>query len=401
VTHKSSDLKAVYSNMAKYNRNSPLYLMDFSESKQSYIINIKEAAITLKDTADIFSDADNSLYASRNFRSDDDEAVSGSIKSGDMSNLPEGFEITVDKLATEQVNVGEYLKADGNDFSPRKHSFTMETAGGSSNFSVNVASGDSNLTVQQKVADVINNRNAGVTASIINAGSENALMISSDDTGASGTSDGLQFSFTGAASGQNMVNILGLNNVSTKASNSEFSINGEAHTSASNHIAINHIVELDFHKTTDNAVNISFVPDTSVAKEQVDAFVSAYNALVDLSKNEGTINLGTRSLARDIKGIAANHTDELSTLGITIDEDGKMQTDDTVISHNLENGSFDALFSDISDFKNDMVKATNRLTIDPMAYVNKLIVTYPNKANKFDTPYTQSLYSGLIYNNYA
>jgi flagellar hook-associated protein 2 len=180
-----------------------------------------------------------------------------------------------------------------------------------------------------------------------------------------------------------------------------FSINGETHSSASNHIAINHTVELDFHQTTDKAVNISFVPDTTVAKEQVDAFVSAYNSLVDLSQNEGTINLGTRSLAKDIKGIAANHTDELATLGITIDDDGKMVADDNIISHNLENGSFDALFSDISDFKSDMEKATDRLTIDPMAYVNKLIVTYPNKLNKFDTPYTQSLYSGLIYNNYA
>jgi flagellar hook-associated protein 2 len=401
VTHKSSDLKAVYSNMAKYNKNSPLYLMDFSESKQSYIINIKEAAITLKDTADIFSDAENSLYTSKNFQSDDEDAISGSIKSGDISNLPEGFSMTVDKLATEQVNVGEYMRADGHDFFPKKHSFTVDTANGTTAFSINVASGDTNLDVQQKVANAINEHHTGISASIISAGSENALMISSNETGASGTADGLQFSFKGASTGQNMVDMLGLNNVSTQAANSVFSINGEEHTSASNHIAINHIVELDFHRTTDEAVNISFIPDTTVAKEQVDAFVSAYNALVDLSKNEGTVNLGTRSLARDIKGIASNHTDELFALGITIDEDGRMLKDDNVISHNLENGSFDALFSDISDFKNDMVKAADRLTIDPMAYVNKLIVTYPNRANKFDTPYTQSIYSGLIYNNYA
>jgi flagellar hook-associated protein 2 len=402
TTHKASDLKAIYNNMAKYNKNSPLYLMDFSESKQSYIINIKEAAITLKDTADIFSDADNTLYSSRTFRSDNDSAVTGSIKSGDLSNLPAGFSIGIDHLATEQVNIGEYIDSEGQDFFPKKHSFTMSTPGGTANFSISVASGDTNLMVQQKVADAINERHTGVTASIINSGDENALMISSNETGASGTADGLQFSFKSAATtGQNMVEMLGLNNVSTEASNSVFSINGEAHTSASNHIAINHIVELDFHETTDKDANISFVPDTKIAKEQVDAFVSAYNTLVDLSKNEGTINLGTRSLARDIKGIAGNHIDELSKLGITVDEDGKMIKDDSIVSQNLENGSFDALFSDISDFKNDMVKATDRLTIDPMAYVNKLIVTYPNKANKFDTPYTQSLYSGLIYNNYA
>jgi flagellar hook-associated protein 2 len=401
VTHKSSDLKAVYNSMAKYNKNSPLYLLDFSESKQSYIINIKEAAITLKDTADIFSDADNSLYSSKNFHSDNEDAVSGTIKSGDLSNLPDGFEIGIDKLATEQVNVGEYLDADGHDFFPKKHSFTLDTANGTSSFSIPVESGDSNLDVQTKVVDAINERHLGVTASIISSGSENALMISSDVTGASGTADGLQFKFKGAASGQNMVDMLGLNNVSTAPSNSVFSINGESHSSASNHIAINHIVELDFHQTTSDPVNISFVPDTKVAMEQVDSFVSAYNSLVDLSRNEGNTSLGTRSLSRDIKGIAEKHADELSSLGLSIDDDGKLQKDSELLTHNLENGSFDKLFSDISDFKSDMVKATDRLTIDPVAYVNKLIVTYPNKRNKFDTPYTQSLYSGLIYNNYA
>jgi flagellar hook-associated protein 2 len=297
--------------------------------------------------------------------------------------------------------VGEYLPASRKNFSNGKHAFTMETANGDTSFSVNVSANDTNLDVQNKVVDAINSKHAGVSASIINAGGENALMISSNETGASGTADGLQFSFKGTGNGLDLIDTLGMNNVSTAAANSEFSINGENHSSASNHIAINHVVELDFHQTTSEPVNISFTPDTTVAKEQVDAFVNAYNTLVDLAKNEGDVNLGTRSLSRDISGIAGNHIEELSSLGITLGEDGKLKTDDSIITHNLETGNFDALFSDISDFKTDMVKATDRLTIDPMAYVNKLIVTYPNKLNKFDTPYTQSLYSGLIYNNYA
>ena len=52
TTHKSSELRAVYNNMAKYNQNSPMYLLSLSASKQSQIINIKEAAITLKEVSD-------------------------------------------------------------------------------------------------------------------------------------------------------------------------------------------------------------------------------------------------------------------------------------------------------------------------------------------------------------
>ena len=56
TTHKSSELKAVYSNMAKLNKQSPLYLVSLSEQKQEHIIDIKESALTLKDVADSFSD---------------------------------------------------------------------------------------------------------------------------------------------------------------------------------------------------------------------------------------------------------------------------------------------------------------------------------------------------------
>ena len=60
------------------------------------------------------------------------------------------------------------------------------------------------------------------------------------------------------------------------------------------------------------------------------------------------------------------------------------------------------LFRDNSEFRKDINTATDRLTLDPIAYINKLIVTYPNKDDKTaGATYTQSLYSGLMYNNYA
>ena len=43
----------------------------------------------------------------------------------------------------------------------------------------------------------------------------------------------------------------------------------------------------------------------------------------------------------------------------------------------------------------------NRLTLDPLAYIDRLIVTYPNAKEKQTATYTQSVYSGLMYNNYA
>lgn len=401
ITHKSSDLKAVYNSMASHNKNSPLYLLDLSESKQSYIINIKEAALTLKDTSYVFSNSENTQNTKKNFYSDNEASISGTIKSSDLGDLPNHFEIEVKSLATEQINIGNYLDSDAMDFSPKKHTFTIDTPSNSIKFGINVTQQDTNLDVQKKIANAINDRGFGVTASIISEGNENALMLTSLDTGATDSNGGLQFNIRNTSNGQDIISMLGLNNVSTMPTNSTFNINGETHTSASNHIAINHVVELDFHQTSDKPVNISLVPDTKVAMEHIDAFIESYNMLVDLSKESGKLNLGTRSLGRDISGIADNHKEELAGLGIIVDDEGKLSKDDDRLSGILENGEFNALFTNLSSFKANMENTANRLIIDPIAYVNKLIVTYPNVSNKFDTPYTQSLYSGLIYNNYA
>ncbi|MCM1207725.1 MAG: hypothetical protein NC309_02280, partial [Ruminococcus sp.] len=92
---------------------------------------------------------------------------------------------------------------------------------------------------------------------------------------------------------------------------------------------------------------------------------------------------------------------ELEDVGLDVDDTNHIVQNEKVLTENIRSGDFAKLFGKVSSFKDDVESATNRLTLDPMAYINKLIVTYPNTANKSNTPYTQSLYSGLMYNNYA
>ena len=192
-----------------------------------------------------------------------------------------------------------------------------------------------------------------------------------------------------------------MNNVTTLPSDSSFSINGTEHTSSSNNISINQVLELDFHKVSDSPVKISLIPDTEVAMEQIDAFVEAYNNLVDLSESSSSTYTGSRNLLRDISGIVTKHKAELDSAGISVTEDGKLTKNTDSVSKSLLNGDFAQLFNDISTFKEDVTHATERLTLDPMAYINRLIVSYPNTQNKVGSTYTQSVDSGLIYNNYA
>ena len=401
TTHKSSELKAVYNNMSRYNKKSPLYLFSLSESKQEHMINIKEAALTLRDVADNFANSNSEIYSQKAFHSDNTQAVTGAFRHNSISSLPEEIKLEISSLATEQINIGNYIRYNDSTLYSKEHKFTLDTINSSAHFNISVTQNDSNLAVQKKLAQYINNRNLGINASVLTDGNTSAIMLSSEETGSPATDDGLYFSFRSDSTGQNIVDVLGLNNTTTYPSNSRFKINGDDHTSTSNHISINQVIELDFHEVTASPVNISFITDTVPAVNQIDSFINAYNSLVDLSAATQTTSIGSRNLSQDISIIADNHKIELELAGLYIDDEGHITKNEDIFASSLANGKLAGLFSDESTFRSDIFHATNRLTVDPMAYINKLIVTYPNSQNKLNTAYTQSVYSGLIYNNYA
>ncbi len=400
TTHKSSELKDVYNSMVRYNKNSPLYLIPITNANQEYMINIKEAALTLKDVTDSFASETSELYSKKLLHSDNDEAISGTLGKGYSGQLPDSLSISLNQLASEQINTGNYIRSNGRSFTPGTYSFSISTLQGISRFSVTVDSDDTNRDVQSKLMQYINNRSLDVTASVITEGDNSTLMLSSTDTGVPATDDGLYFSVT-ENDKKNFIDILGIDIVTKEPANSVFYINDELHTANSNHISINQTIELDFHNTAATPVTISFVPDSDIAMQQIDMFVDAYNSLIELSDIEEQTNVGSRNLFKDISGIVNNHRDELESAGLIINNDNSIKKDDTLLIESIKNGSLSTLFKDMSSLHSDIESATNRMALDPMAYINKLLVTYPNTNNKFNAAYNQSLYSGLMFNNYV
>ena len=401
TAHKSSELRAVYNNMAKYNKSLPLYKFSLSPDKQEHVISIKEAALTLKDIAGSFNDKDSDVYSKKMLISDDESSVSGELKTTDYASLPDELDIEVKALATKQVNTGEFLPSDSRYFSTGSYNFTLNTVNGSSNFNVAVESGDTNYDIQNKIAGYINNRDAGVTAEVVRNGDSSALQISSIGTGRPNSDDGLFFSFSVSGGDYDFVDDLGLNNVESEPNNSSFVINGETHAAATNNISVNQVITLDFHSVSDKPVKIKFAPDIDNVMSQVDAFVDSYNSLVDLSDSAQESKIGRRNLFNDISAIVDKHRNELEAAGLNISEDNHIIKEESLLVQSVKSGEFQDLFNDISSFKDDISIATDRLTLDPMAYINRLIVTYPNTKANQGTSYNQSVYSGLIYNNYA
>ncbi len=399
-THKSDQLKAIYTKMAKYNKSSPLYMLNLSDNKQEQIINIKESALSLRYSIQSFGNPDDDIYAKKIFSSSDNSVVSGSLKKPDATNIPESLDIDIESLATPQTNVSKYVKSSEFSLVPKEHRFTLDTLNTSAHFGITVGKGDTNLDVQSKLVNYINNRNIGINASLIQDGGNSAIMLTSADTGKPATDDGLLFSFSPEGAGQNLVNVFELNNVKAAPTNSSFSINGDRHISSSNHISINQAIELDFHKVSNGPVRVGLSADSSKAVEQLEGFVSAYNGLIDISESS-TSQIGTRSLSIDISGVLTKYKTSMEHIGIFTQDNGKLTVDKATVEKSLSNGDFTEFFSNTDALATDIENATNRLVLDPIAYVNKTIVSYPNSSNKLNNTYTQSLYSGLMYNNYA
>lgn len=397
-THKASELKAVYNSMARYNRQSPRYILSLSQAKQSQIIGIKEAAMTLREIADSLSKRDSEIYEKSLIVSSDESYVTGALKPGSHDSLPDELTVQVDSLATGQINTGLYLYSDRLSIRPGTYNLDIATIAGSYKTNFTISSGDNNLDIEQRIQQCINNAHIGLKCSLVTQGDKCSIRIASTESGSPATEDGLFFSFEGDPQ---MIDILGLNNVTTFPANSQFRINGELLSSSSNHISINQSIELDFHKAGSTEISLTLTPDTADCLSRIEEFANAYNSLLDIWQANSSPELGCRNLFTDISVIALHHRQGLEEAGLNVDDNGRLSYDTTTVKSRIEDGSLFRLFLNDSSLTTDIHQSTERLTIDPIAYVNKLIVTYPDAAKKPGSVYNKALYSGLLYNNYA
>ena len=55
----------------------------------------------------------------------------------------------------------------------------------------------------------------------------------------------------------------------------------------------------------------------------------------------------------------------------------------------------------LNEFKNLLNAKANNASLDPMKYVDKIIVTYKNPGKNLVTPYITSIYSGMMMDRYC
>ena len=172
-THKKSELRSVYNNMVKVNKEAPLYkiLGVQSGDVSKFAIDIKESAMNLSKAAAALSGENNILEGSFKKKvatssSPEEVSVTYVGKDAGEEELNSSFLLEVQSLAKTQVNMGNYLDSNGHDIAPGLYSFDFENTSTADEFQYGVSEGDTNLDVQQKLARLVNTANVGAVASI-------------------------------------------------------------------------------------------------------------------------------------------------------------------------------------------------------------------------------------------
>lgn len=398
-THKKEELQAIYQRMIRYNRKQPFYKLSLSGETQNYIIGIKEASLELKTSAAFLEEEVTAGSQPMSAYTDQPSSMSVRILNQATASTSTDITLEIQQLAQAQENTGTDVPASASIIEPGSHFLTIERNGTEYQFEINTRPGETNLSIQQRLAASINNSNIGIQASISQTGNNSALNLKSVATGRGNTDAGLQFLVKGT-SASSPADYFGLNHVTTIPVDAEFVLNGTTRTSSSNQISINNAIGIELQKPTTQPASIHVSPDYSDFLDDIDDFVDSYNHLIQLANQTEQNPNGSRKLLRELSVVAKRFHNELEAAGLTPDEQGYLQKDEALLAQSAENGQFQELFHHLSAFKHAIDTAASKVTCNPMEYVDKTIVSYPNVKRNFPNPYMPSIYSGMFYNQY-
>lgn len=457
-THKKSELRSVYNNIVKISKKSPLYKVSVSENIQKFAIDLKENARTLSTDANNLFEKSLESEKSQKYVSDNENVVQ--VKTLDTSNdintndtnandininntntndinindtnidltvssnagitnpdpdsdnisdtksvntaFASHYNIEVLNLATPQINTSDYLNNDDLDIPKGAHSFEVNVGDSAYEFRFNATKDDTNKTVLEKLSRLINRSNIGLTSKMLYSGNNSALEITSNATGLSFTPE-----IFSIAPGENspydkVVSKLGLNNVSSYPTNANFLLNGMEKTTSSNTFTIGKSLEITLNGISKKgqATSISLNDDLDSVISSINDMISSYNNLLDLSNNSNEGSDDAAILNKEIHKTTRQYASNLENIGITINENGKMTFDEALFIQTANEDDLDKSLASLNSFRQAIVSRADDISINPMKYVDKVMISYPNPVHSFANPYMTSIYTGMMFNGY-
>ena len=403
-THKKSQLRDVYNQIVKINKESPLYKIKNTGDVKKYAIDIKESAKSLQNVISSLSDSTGSLedaFSKKIAQSSNEDILTVEyIGEEDTSAPANGFDIQVQQLASNQVNLGNYLAPDRLDIEPGTYSFDLDTSTRSYEFQYTVNEDDTNASLLKKLAKLVNSTGNGVSATIqTDEIGQIALQLATRQTGIAENETSLfQIVPDSSAGSTKAMRTLGLNHITQEAKNSFFLLNGKAHSAFSNTFTVDNKFDVTLHSINEDegTTRVGFKTNVDAIADNLQRLADAYNHMIDVAQSQTNLQ-SSNKLVRDIGGVTRNYHNELES----IDADSHISIDRNLLADAVTASDAVESFDTLNRFKDSLSKKTAYAFIDPMHYVDKLVVAYKNPGHNFATPYITSIYSGMMLDEYC
>lgn len=407
-THKKSELQNVYRDIMLLTSEQPLYKVTFDESAQEYTLGIKNAALSLSSMIkELNMDDGTSVFRNQILVSSDSDTVDVSVLEGTSipdTDLP--LSVEVSHLSSPQENHGNFVSSGAAGLVSGQYNFTIGIEENVYSFQFNVSNGSTNLELQNKLADFINKTAIGLRTRIVQnteTGESRLDLIAI----AAGSSDGNASFFPADVrfpdnASHGIITHFGLDNIGIAPVNTTFSINGTPKEVRGRSYLYNNAMTLSFQNTTTAPVSIEKITNQEPVMEKLRSFVEKYNSVFSYVQEKQPDNNRAKKLLYDLNNSMRQFSSELETCGLNLSKAGTLSIDEKKLYTATGNGTLEQLFSGESRFASTMMKKFSDISLNPMDYLNKTVVTYPNiTAKKTVNPYVSSIYCGLLYNNYC
>lgn len=408
-THKRSDLRRVYNAIVKLYKESPTYLTNFNKETKNYAIALKENARKLTNTiASVYDYSSDDLFNKKYAYSNNEDIASVEFCDdgySDDENSP--FELSVNSLATTQVNAGNSLAADARTALSGTYNFIVHSNNTDYEFEMNIGGSSTNQAVQEKIVSLINKSQIGINASLL-SDSENRsqIVLESQNTGISDF-NGLNFQVKDmvAADDLGICQYFGLDKVESAPTNSHFTLNGNENSTNYNTFTVNKFYEITLNGISNNGetATIGLKTDIQSFMNNIMTFVDGYNSFLHSVSEYKNTQPKSYELISEVKGITSQYRNNLDSIGLTVQEDGTLKPDENLLFSTVEQDDRKDQLAFLKDFSNTLSKKCSQISLDPMNYVEKKIVAYknPNPGKNFYAAYVTSNYSGMLFNYFC
>ncbi len=411
--HKASELRNIYNSMIKLNKESPLYLISNTKETARFAVGLKENARALQNQIVSLGDgltAENLLNRKVAYSSNNNLASAEYI--GDVTNQnPQAeippLEMEVQSLASGQTNIGSFLKSDALiSLPPDTYSFDIAINDMNYEFQFNIHAGETNRNIQERLNRLINNTGIGLSSDIVEGDNgTSSLRIQSE---AASRAPGKENSFsvtddkTSKTSG--MVSYLGLDYVSREASNAKFTLNGEPREAYSNNFTLGKLYEVTLNGVSSgegDSTSIGLKTDYESLSDNISQLADHFNGFLKTIDSYQNVHSSSQKLRGELSAISSAYKDSLHTIGLNVQDDGKIAVDRDALFHAVQSDNMEERFQVVKNFTQQIYRKTNQISLNPMKYVDKTVVAYKNPGHNFVSPYTSSSYSGMLFNFYC